>query len=187
MGRLSNLSRETSWASLYWSRLGETSSLGRENQSSPLFSRAFTLNRFKNGTKSSHPSSYNKPNISKRQNRGTINITQKKRADPSFPYLENKLVERSDTHIVSKTVPRMVNKLERTVKQRKGTGYYQILTVNNEHRPWKEGTWAEDWLTWSRSWCELARRRPRANPSRAFCEKEVRWRLIFLKEWKWKR
>ena len=44
VGRLSDRSRETSWASLYWSRLGKTSSLGRENQSSPLFSRAFTLN-----------------------------------------------------------------------------------------------------------------------------------------------
>jgi len=38
--------------------------------------------------KLSYPSSYNIPNISKRQNRGTNNITQKKRANPSFPFLE---------------------------------------------------------------------------------------------------
>jgi len=43
-------------------------------------------------------------------------------------------------HTMSKIVPRMVNKLEQTVKQRKGAVYYQTLTVtmnidheNKEH------------------------------------------------------
>jgi len=60
---------------------------------------------------------------------------QLKTGNPNFPYLENKLAECSDTHTVRKTFRRMVNKLERTVKQRKGAGYYQTLMVNNEHRP----------------------------------------------------
>jgi len=34
-----------------------------------------------------------------------------------------------DPHTESKIVPRMVSRLERTVKQREGAGYYQTLTV----------------------------------------------------------
>ena len=36
----------------------------------------------------------------------------KKRANPSFPYLENKLAELSDTHTMSMTVLRMAKELK---------------------------------------------------------------------------
>jgi len=44
----------------------------------------------------------------------------KETANPSFPYLKNKLAERSDTHIVSTMDLRMAKEVEWTVKQKQG-------------------------------------------------------------------
>jgi len=49
--------------------------------------------------------------------------------------MENKLAERSDTHTVSTTVPRMVNKLERTVKIEKKGESSPNPNDNKEHKP----------------------------------------------------
>jgi len=99
---LSEHSRETSWASLCWSRLGETRSLGRENQSSPLFSRAFTLHRSQMAQIPHmlvHITYQTYPND---KTEAQPIWLKRKRANPSFPYLE-RVIRGFDTGLRSTT------------------------------------------------------------------------------------
>jgi len=129
LGEMLARSRATwvAWATARVKHLGRASidlayarqtRLGWENQSSPLLSRAFTLNRSQmawNHHTSVHITYQTYPNG---KDRGTNNITQKKRANPSFPYLKNKLAECSDTHTVNTMVLRMAKELKWTAEQK---------------------------------------------------------------------
>ena len=165
--RLGDHSWKKAQASLCYSRLGETSSLGRVYQCSTLFSPATDAKTYHK--QPSHRIIHPYQQVNTQENHQLHKTAYSHQINGGFqlPVPGGRVNGSPDSTIASTIFPRTAKELENSGGTEPRGIYYEALTGHNA----KENTYRlEGHLRGVGTGFELARRGPQANPSRVFCE-----------------